>query len=87
MTYKEKAIAFLVETKLGCRKLRDKELSDVCDISIKAIEKQLPKKVKEELSGIDNQIDFLCPECNSYFLDRGSYCSSCGQALDWSDKE
>lgn len=56
-------------------------------ITSTALKKQIPKKVKEELSGIDNQIDFLCPECNSYFLDRGSYCSSCGQALDWSDEE
>lgn len=45
MTDIEKAIAFLVETKLGCSKLGDKELSNVCDISIKALEKQIPKEL------------------------------------------
>lgn len=78
MTDKEKAIAFLVETKLGCKKLRDKELSNVCDISIKAIEKQIPRKCKN--------FKDIC-DCGYSVFPHMEYCSKCGQALDWSVEE
>lgn len=85
MTDKEKAIAFLVETKLGCKKLRYKQLSNVCDISIKAIEKQLPKKPIPDNRYFSNSI---CPSCKATFMDKSTkYCGNCGQALDWSDEE
>lgn len=50
MTVQE-AIAFLTETKLGCKYSGDKQLSDVCDISIKALEKQIPKQLDYEVVG------------------------------------
>ena len=83
MTDIEKAIAFLVETKLGSKKLRDKELSNVCDISIKAIEKQIPK----EPSCKKYSNEPRCPVCNERTCLHSKYCIFCGQALDWSDEE
>ena len=49
--------------------------------AIKALEKQIPKKVKTE-NGY-----FECPYCQTDIeIDKGkSYCVVCGQALDWSD--
>ena len=51
------------------------------ETAIKALEKQIPKKVTKS----------ACPSCNRIFLFRhsekrkGDYCDNCGQALDWSD--
>ena len=53
------------------------------ETAIKALEKQIPKKVTKS----------ACPSCNRIFLFRhsekrkGDYCDNCGQALDWSDEE
>lgn len=94
MTDIGKAIAFLVETKLGCKKLRDKELSDVCGISIKALEKQIPKELSYEGDGYDDNGELIydtafCPSCEKefevYYCEHSNYCPNCGQALDWSE--
>ena len=51
------------------------------ETAIKALEKQIPKKVTKS----------ACPSCNRIFLFRhgekrkGDCCDNCGQALDWSD--
>lgn len=54
-----------------------------------AINKQIPKKpVRDSLDKA-----YLCPACNSSFTywrgytvikNKTNYCSSCGQAIDWS---
>lgn len=81
----QEAIKFLEETKEGCNFTIDKQLLDVCNIAISAIEKQIPKKV-EHLE--DYPTDRDCPNC---FSNLASYdktiqhCPYCGQALDWSD--
>lgn len=53
------------------------------DMAIKALEKQIPKKVEE---GINSYMH--CPVCG-YTLSAGyykaRYCHGCGQALDWSE--
>jgi formate dehydrogenase maturation protein FdhE len=47
--------------------------------AIKALEKQIPKKVKNK------QCDYgICPVCGHSFFGGMEYCSKCGQALDWS---
>lgn len=57
------------------------EMIEVRNVAIKALEKQIPKKVTKS----------ACPSCNRVFLFRhsekrkGDYCDNCGQALDWSD--
>lgn len=94
MTIQE-TIAFLVETKLCCKHSGNKQLSDICDISIKALEKQIPQQLNYESDGYadDGELIFdtaICRSCGYDFEyginDWGSnYCPDCGQALDWGD--
>jgi hypothetical protein len=56
-----------------------------------ALEKQIPKKpIKiEETYNVEMGewvADYECPSCGNPYAD-DSYCSCCGQALDWSDTE
>ena len=55
------------------------------------IEKQIPKKPKkiEETYIVERGewvADYECPSCGNPYAD-DSFCSCCGQALDWSDTE
>lgn len=56
--------------------------------AIKALEKQIPKKPKNEYT--DN-LDITtespaCPVCGNQSIDEtNKYCSDCGQALDWGE--
>lgn len=52
--------------------------------SKKALEKQIPKKPVLIVGDYDLPV---CPECKQMIDDTESYCSTCGQALDWSDAE
>lgn len=81
-----------------------KELTDYEDyiyalsVGIKAIEKQIPKKLmEEELAFGKTYKDYLCPCCFNYIAnDRTAvlikkeekvpinFCDFCGQRLDWS---
>ena len=56
-----------------------------------ALEKQIPKKpikTNEDFEATSGRwiIDWECPVCGNPYAD-DSYCSCCGQALDWSDTE
>lgn len=31
-------------------------------------------------------IEFNCPVCNRLYIERVNFCSSCGQAIDWSEE-
>lgn len=53
---------------------------EVCEIAIKALEKQIPKKPVE----VRNEI--VCPTCKT-LVGSSPYCRYCGQALDWGDEE
>ena len=58
---------------------------------IVALEKQIPKKpikIGEEYSEITRkyEAEYECASCGNPYID-DSYCSCCGQALDWSDTE
>ena len=68
---------------------RDKE---ALELAIKAVEKQIPKKVKIQFCGMGFKTD-VCPTCGDdfYIDDLGqtmyySFCPDCGQALDWSSE-
>lgn len=58
--------------------------------AIKALEKQLPKKPKEEKNDYTFKLgEFIvgkCPNCLSEASDRFDICLYCGQKLDWSEE-
>ena len=53
------------------------------------VDKATPKKPKnwKAEKRISGKVEFNCPVCNRLYTDRINYCSSCGQALDWSEDE
>lgn len=63
--------------------------------AIEALEKQLPKKAKENgIRGgwLGKQKNYTCPNCGNCLLtemmnerQNTSYCWDCGQRLDWSE--
>ena len=56
---------------------------------LSALEKQIPqkpKKIGEEYINGRWVVDYECAACGNPYAD-DSYCSCCGQALDWSDTE
>ncbi len=61
---------------------------EMCEIAIKALEKQIPKKPYN----VDTERKtFDCPEClSTIYINKDvrdcGYCCICGQALDWSDE-
>ena len=50
------------------------------EFAISALEKQIPKKVKEYSLG-----GFCCSSCGAIAYPTAAYCQHCGQALDWRD--
>ena len=62
------------------------------DIAIKALEKQIPKKVKlRHIRKYDGYDDGECPNCGMYvsreYDGNDVFCPDCGQKLDWSDEK
>lgn len=58
------------------------------EVSIKALEKQIPKKPHknfEKFSGVWCSCGKYLGK--GYFVEKPSFCSDCGQKLDWSDEE
>lgn len=55
-------------------------LQESIDMAIKALEKQIPKKV------INRCMFCECPTCGNVEIQSSSYCCDCGQKLDWSDE-
>ena len=63
-------------------------LNEALDIAINALEKQIPKKPHknfEKFSGVWCSCGKYLGK--GYFVDKPSYCTDCGQKLDWSDEE
>ena len=57
-------------------------------LAINALEKQIPKKPHknfEKFSGVWCSCGKYLGK--GYFVERQSFCSNCGQKLDWSDEE
>ena len=61
---------------------------EACNAGIKALEKQVPKKVLNLMLNADGKptkvFKGICPYCQC--IVNNKYCSRCGQALDWSDE-
>jgi hypothetical protein len=56
---------------------------------VNALKKQIPqkpKKIGEEYTNGRWVVDYECAACGNPYAD-DSYCSCCGQALDWGDTE
>ena len=53
----------------------------VKQLSISALEKQIPKKPKTD----DRYVMYICQCCNDFVKVSHNYCQNCGQKLDWSD--
>ena len=73
-------------------KLHSKDLSSKYKnglrMAINALKKQIPKKPHknfEKFSGVWCSCGKYLGK--GYFVDKPSYCTDCGQKLDWSDKE
>lgn len=70
-------------------------LRESLDIAIEALEKQLPKKTRENgmQDGLIRKIKYYtCPTCGNCLLtemmnerQNTGYCWDCGQRLDWSE--
>ena len=65
------------------------------ELAINALEKQIPKKptpidYEKYMDTVKNALflkgSYWCPNCN-HVVKCGTYCSDCGQKLDWSDEE
>ena len=66
---------------------RTKEI-EAYAMAINALEKQIPKKPHknfEKFSGVWCSCGKYLGK--GYFIDKPSYCTDCGQKLDWSDEE
>lgn len=53
------------------------------------VDKATPKKPKNWTVGkllLNRGIEFNCPVCNRIYHERVNFCSSCGQAIDWSEE-
>ena len=65
-------------------------------MGMEALEKQIPRKVKERKAGFKS-FDYVCPECACRIIskidgewiagNKSKHCYICGQKLDWSDAE
>lgn len=66
------------------------EVTIAYDMAIKALEKQIPKKPKNEYTDnldITTEIP-VCPVCGNQSIDEtNKYCSDCGQKIDWGEEE
>lgn len=54
---------------------------------IKALDKQIPKKVNKFFKAPDGYLsNGDCPSCKERVDEGTMYCEACGQAIDWSGK-
>lgn len=71
-------------------------LADAFDMAVKALENQMPKKIRYDYDGYpDGSLvweNAICPNCGFYRSDchdtwEMPFCPECGQKLDWSKEE
>lgn len=72
-------------------------IEEELDIAIKALEKQIPKRVKKEIltsNAFTQWRKYNCPNCGCFLYSGSSkpfsaqsHCHQCGQVLDWGDDE
>lgn len=93
MTESEAIEAIQFDLKIG-GEIHSKVLRDAVDVAIQALEKQIQKKpipidYGKYIDVIDNarflRGAYWCPNCK-HVVKTGSFCSDCGQKLDWRDE-
>ena len=75
---------YLTELKASTEGLGFQCHPDTYQAAIKALEKQMPKKVTT------NGFVYFCPECRGsvwQIKPESRFCFRCGQALDWGDTD
>ena len=80
----------VIEDRLDIEKIYRSQIQTF-ENAISAFKKQIPKKpIKiDETYVVERDewvVDYECPSCGNPYAD-DSFCSCCGQALDWSDTE
>ena len=90
MTY-EKAIEMLKERKFGAAIRGHEETAEMCEMAIKALEKQEPKKpiIRETEDYFGYVKCVICPNCKEvdFGFEQPCFCKNCGQAIDWGESE
>lgn len=63
-----------------------REAIEAFKIILSAVQKQIPEKPNDKEPTCNGWFGY-CPHCNKIVSDKEdrAFCSSCGQALDWSD--
>ena len=78
-----------------CYRGEVEDYKQALEIGVKALEKQIPRKptpidYEKYMDTVKNALflkgSYWCPNCN-HVVKCGTYCSDCGQKLDWSDEE
>ena len=78
-----------------CYRGEVEDYKQALELGVNALEKQIPKKptpidYEKYMNTVKNALflkgSYWCPNCN-HVVKCGTYCSDCGQKLDWSDKE
>ena len=95
----QEAIAIMKNERPGCGEkipYTEGEKCEAYDISISAIDKQIPKKpvMKRYFDDLDEEY-LCCPTCGEILTDRIPFdnkdfyfhCMNCGQKFDWSDND
>ena len=77
-----------------CYRGEVEDYKQALELGVKALEKQIPKKVTLEGDGYsDGHLVYdtwICPLCEKRYevdYDDYDYCPNCGQKLDWSDEK
>ena len=78
-----------------CYRGEVEDYKQALELGVNALEKQIPKKptpidYEKYMDTVKNALflkgSYWCPNCN-HVVKCGTYCSDCGQKLDWSDEE
>ena len=78
-----------------CYRGEVEDYKQALELGVNALEKQIPKKptpidYEKYMDTVKNALflkgSYWCPNCN-HVVKCGTYCSDCGQKLDWSDTD
>ena len=89
-TNRERAIFYLEDYAATYRHRLSAEVQEIYNMTIEALEKQIPKK---PIYGYDDMDYIKCPYCKEpigamdSIFNGSKFCEWCGQAIDWGDSE